>query len=68
MLDTAVLLNIFPSMEKIKEAFLKMLDRIPAANPWMNDDCGLKIKGAAETVPSLERLVQPAVGLSRATS
>lgn len=37
-----------------------MLDRIPAQKLWVNPDCGLKTRGEAETVPSLENLVAAA--------
>lgn len=49
-----------PSVEEIKEALHKMLDRIPADKLWVNPDCGLKTRGNAETVPSLENLVHAA--------
>ena len=48
------------SVEEIKEALRKMLDRIPAEKLWVNPDCGLKTRGNAETVPSLENLVSAA--------
>lgn len=46
-----------PSKEEIKTALHKMLERIPAEKLWVNPDCGLKTRGNAETVPSLENLV-----------
>ncbi|MGN0630269.1 MAG: 5-methyltetrahydropteroyltriglutamate--homocysteine S-methyltransferase [Ruminococcus sp.] len=49
-----------PSKEEIKTALHKMLDRIPAEKLWVNPDCGLKTRGNAETVPSLENLVNAA--------
>lgn len=49
-----------PSMDEIKTALRKMLDRIPAEKLWVNPDCGLKTRGEAETVPSLENLVAAA--------
>ena len=49
-----------PSVEEIKSALHKMLDRIPKEKLWVNPDCGLKTRGNAETVPSLENLVQAA--------
>lgn len=49
-----------PSVEEIKKALQKMLDRIPAEKLWVNPDCGLKTRGNAETVPSLENLVSAA--------
>ena len=49
-----------PSKDEIKEAVRKMLGRIPAEKLWVNPDCGLKTRGNAETVPSLENLVNAA--------
>lgn len=49
-----------PSKDEIKIALRKMLDRIPAEKLWVNPDCGLKTRGEAETVPSLENLVNAA--------
>lgn len=49
-----------PSVEEIKDALHKMLDRIPAEKLWVNPDCGLKTRGNKETVPSLENLVKAA--------
>ncbi|HHU52436.1 MAG TPA: 5-methyltetrahydropteroyltriglutamate--homocysteine S-methyltransferase [Firmicutes bacterium] len=46
-----------PSVSEIKEALFKMLDRIPKEKLWVNPDCGLKTRGNAETIPSLENLV-----------
>ena len=49
-----------PSVEEIKEAVHKMLERIPAEKLWINPDCGLKTRGSAETTASLENLVKAA--------
>lgn len=49
-----------PSKEEIKTDLHKMLDRIPAEKLWVNPDCGLKTRGNAETIPSLENLVNAA--------
>lgn len=49
-----------PSKDEIKTALRKMLSRIPAEKLWVNPDCGLKTRGEAETVPSLENLVNAA--------
>lgn len=49
-----------PSVDEIKTALHKILDRIPKEKLWVNPDCGLKTRGNAETVPSLENLVQAA--------
>ena len=46
-----------PTVKEIKNALYKMLDKIPAEKLWVNPDCGLKTRGNAETVPSLENLV-----------
>ena len=49
-----------PNVEEIKTALRKMLANIPASKLWVNPDCGLKTRGNAETVTSLEHLVQAA--------
>ena len=49
-----------PTVQEIKSALHKMLDRIPKEKLWVNPDCGLKTRGNAETIPSLENLVQAA--------
>ncbi len=49
-----------PAVDEIKAALHKMLDRIPKEKLWVNPDCGLKTRGNAETVPSLENLVRAA--------
>lgn len=49
-----------PSEKEIENALHKMLDRIPAEKLWVNPDCGLKTRGEAETVSSLENLVAAA--------
>lgn len=46
-----------PSVDEIKNTLRKMLDRIPTEKLWVNPDCGLKTRGNAETIPSLENLV-----------
>ena len=49
-----------PSVEEIKGALKKMLEKIPAKKLWVNPDCGLKTRGVEETIPSLEHLVEAA--------
>ena len=49
-----------PTTEEIQNAISKMLERIPVEKLWVNPDCGLKTRGAAETVPSLENMVAAA--------
>lgn len=49
-----------PSKDEIKSAIRKMLGRIPKEKLWVNPDCGLKTRGTAETIPSLENLVNAA--------
>lgn len=46
-----------PSEDEIVAAFGKMLAKIPREKLWVNPDCGLKTRGWAETVPSLENMV-----------
>lgn len=49
-----------PSVEEIKAALDKMLEKISPEKLWVNPDCGLKTRGVAETVPSLKNLVHAA--------
>lgn len=49
-----------PTTVEIKTAIFKMLSRIPKEKLWVNPDCGLKTRGIAETVPSLENMVEAA--------
>ena len=49
-----------PTTAEIKTAISKMLSRIPKEKLWVNPDCGLKTRGIAETVPSLENMVESA--------
>ena len=49
-----------PTTAEIKTAISKMLSRIPKEKLWVNPDCGLKTRGIAETVPSLENIVEAA--------
>ncbi len=46
-----------PSVEEIKTALNKMLEKIDAEKLWINPDCGLKTRGTAETTASLKNLV-----------
>lgn len=55
-----------PSVEEIRDALEKMLEKIPAEKLWVNPDCGLKTRGIAETIPSLKNLVQAAKELRKA--
>lgn len=49
-----------PSVEEIKAALNKMLQKLPAEKLWVNPDCGLKTRGEAETKPSLCHMVEAA--------
>ena len=49
-----------PTTAEIKTAISKMLSRIPKEKLWVNPDCGLKTRGIAETIPSLENMVEAA--------
>ncbi|MDD3177380.1 MAG: 5-methyltetrahydropteroyltriglutamate--homocysteine S-methyltransferase [Atopobiaceae bacterium] len=49
-----------PSTDEIVAALEAMLKRIDPAKLWVNPDCGLKTRGAAETEPSLRNLVAAA--------
>ncbi|MGI6174940.1 MAG: 5-methyltetrahydropteroyltriglutamate--homocysteine S-methyltransferase [Christensenellales bacterium] len=49
-----------PSAQEIKSALYKMLEKIDGEKLWVNPDCGLKTRGVAETIASLENLVTAA--------
>ena len=49
-----------PSVEEIKAALRKMLEKLLPEKLWVNPDCGLKTRGIEETIPSLEHLVRAA--------
>lgn len=49
-----------PSVEEIKTALNKMLDKIEIKKLWVNPDCGLKTRGNEETTASLKNLVAAA--------
>lgn len=48
------------SVEEIKTALNKMLDKIEIEKLWVNPDCGLKTRGNEETTASLKNLVAAA--------
>lgn len=47
-----------PSVEELKDAILKMLEKISPQKLWVNPDCGLKTRGVPETVASLRNMVE----------
>ncbi len=49
-----------PTVEEIKNALHKMLEKLPAEKLWVNPDCGLKTRGIAETSASLANMVAAA--------
>jgi len=49
-----------PTTAEIETALFKMLEITPKEKLWVNPDCGLKTRGNAETIPSLENLVNAA--------
>ena len=49
-----------PSQQEIEAALSTMLGKIDSYKLWVNPDCGLKTRGEAETVPSLENMVAAA--------
>ncbi|HZJ74987.1 MAG TPA: 5-methyltetrahydropteroyltriglutamate--homocysteine S-methyltransferase [Clostridia bacterium] len=49
-----------PSVLEIKQALVKMLNKIPKEKLWVNPDCGLKTRANEETTKSLENLVAAA--------
>jgi len=46
-----------PSTEEMTELLTLAKDSIPGQQLWVNPDCGLKTRGYAETVASLENLI-----------
>jgi len=54
-----------PGVTEIKEALFTILQNIPKEKLWVNPDCGLKTRGNAETIPSLENLVSAAKEVRR---
>ncbi len=46
-----------PSTEEITELLALAKDSVPGQQLWVNPDCGLKTRGYAETVASLEHLI-----------
>lgn len=54
------LVHRVPSVGEIKDALCRMLEKLPQKKLWVNPDCGLKTRGEAETVLSLENLVTAA--------
>ncbi len=54
-----------PGISEIKEALFTILQNIPKEKLWVNPDCGLKTRGNAETIPSLENLVSAAKEVRR---
>ncbi|NMO01107.1 5-methyltetrahydropteroyltriglutamate--homocysteine S-methyltransferase [Gordonia sp. TBRC 11910] len=49
-----------PSTDEIVESLRAALKAVPAQRLWVNPDCGLKTRGTAETVASLNNLVAAA--------
>ncbi len=54
-----------PSVEEIKSALDKMLDKIPKEKLWVNPDCGLKTRENRETTASLKNMVLAAEQLRK---
>ncbi|MDD4565111.1 MAG: 5-methyltetrahydropteroyltriglutamate--homocysteine S-methyltransferase [Eubacteriales bacterium] len=57
-----------PSVQEIKTALDKMLEKISPEKLWINPDCGLKTRGIAETTASLKNLVEAAKELRNENS
>ena len=49
-----------PSVEEIRTALEKMLEKVQKEKLWVNPDCGLKTRGDEETEKSLANLVEAA--------
>lgn len=54
-----------PSEEEILGQLRKILGKVAPGKLWVNPDCGLKTRGWAETLPSLEHMVMAAQALRR---
>ena len=54
-----------PGVTEIKEALFTILQNTSKEKLWVNPDCGLKTRGNAETIPSLENLVSAAKEVRR---
>ncbi|MDI9894787.1 5-methyltetrahydropteroyltriglutamate--homocysteine S-methyltransferase [Rhodococcus sp. IEGM 1381] len=52
-----------PSVDEITESLRAALKAVPAERLWVNPDCGLKTRGAAEVERSLRNMVQAAAAL-----
>ena len=50
-----------PSVEEIKSALGRILEKTDRNKVWVNPDCGLKTRGTEETVKSLKNLVKAAL-------
>ena len=57
-----------PSVEEIKTALYKMLEKIDCSKLWVNPDCGLKTRGTDETNKSLKNLVSAAEEIRKENS
>jgi 5-methyltetrahydropteroyltriglutamate--homocysteine methyltransferase len=49
-----------PGVAEVTELLERALESIPARQVWVNPDCGLKTRGYAETVESLQNIVTAA--------
>ncbi|GFR39536.1 5-methyltetrahydropteroyltriglutamate--homocysteine methyltransferase [Insulibacter thermoxylanivorax] len=49
-----------PGVDELKEAILRMAEKLPAEKLWVNPDCGLKTRNEAEVRGSLQHMVQAA--------
>lgn len=47
-----------PSIEEMEKQIHALLEVLPAAQLWINPDCGLKTRGWAETKAALENMVE----------
>ena len=49
-----------PTVDEVSELILEAAARIPAAQLWVNPDCGLKTRAWAEVEPAIANLVAAA--------
>ncbi len=54
-----------PSVEEMTTLMRKAMERVPAAQLWVNPDCGLKTRGWPETKAALEAMVEVAKTLRK---
>lgn len=54
-----------PAKEELQQNIRKMLDKLEPEKLWINPDCGLKTRGMAEVIPSLQNMVAAAAEMRK---